>query len=121
MSRATSRRFFKGSGTSPEMIRCGFVLFCGFDVWVEACVGWLVGWLVGGVVLEGLRDLCCLVRCGGVCAGGRGLVPHQPTNHYTYTRTYLGQALGDGGLAHAGLAEEDGVVLGAPGEDLWMC
>ena len=29
----------------------------------------------------------------------------------------LGQALGDGGLAHAGLADEHGVVLGAPGQD----
>ena len=30
----------------------------------------------------------------------------------------LAQALDDGGLAHAGLADENGVVLGAPGEDL---
>src|SRR5699024_9027006 len=30
----------------------------------------------------------------------------------------LGEALDDGGLAHAGLTDEDGVVLGAPGEDL---
>ena len=30
----------------------------------------------------------------------------------------LGQALDDGGLAHAGLTDEDGVVLGAPGQDL---
>ena len=30
----------------------------------------------------------------------------------------LGQALDDGGLAHAGLADEDGVVLGAAGQDL---
>ncbi len=29
-----------------------------------------------------------------------------------------GQALGDGGLAHAGLADQHGVVLGAPGEHL---
>jgi hypothetical protein len=30
----------------------------------------------------------------------------------------LGQALDDGGLADAGLADEDGVVLGAPAEHL---
>jgi hypothetical protein len=30
----------------------------------------------------------------------------------------LGQALHDGGLAHTGLADEDRVVLGAPGQDL---
>src|SRR5205823_14905273 len=30
----------------------------------------------------------------------------------------LGQTLDDGGLAHAGLADEDRVVLGAAGEDL---
>ena len=30
----------------------------------------------------------------------------------------LAQALDDGGLAHARLADEDGIVLGAPGEDL---
>ena len=29
----------------------------------------------------------------------------------------LGQALGDGGLAHAGLADEDGVVFGLPGQN----
>ena len=32
--------------------------------------------------------------------------------------TVLGEALDDGGLADAGLAEEDRVVLGAAGEDL---
>jgi hypothetical protein len=30
----------------------------------------------------------------------------------------LGQALGDGGLAHAGLAHEQRVVLAPPAEDL---
>ena len=30
----------------------------------------------------------------------------------------LGQALHDGGLAHTGLTDQDGVVLGPPGEDL---
>ena len=30
----------------------------------------------------------------------------------------LGQALDDGGLAHAGLADQDRVVLGAPRQDL---
>ena len=29
----------------------------------------------------------------------------------------LGQPLGDGGFAHAGLTDEHGVVLGLPGED----
>ena len=38
----------------------------------------------------------------------RHLVPDDP----------LGQTLDDGGLAHAGLADQDRIVLGAPGQDL---
>ena len=40
------------------------------------------------------------------------------TSGTSWADDLLGEPFDDGGLAHAGLADEDGVVLGAAGEDL---
>ena len=59
-----------------------------------------------------------------LCARDKG-AHIQGINGFTFqilrhlpVHNFLGDTLGDGGLAHAGLAHQDGVVLGAPAQDL---
>ena len=70
-------------------------------------------------LLEALLEVAAVARAGheGAHVQGVELLVAQGLGHVAVDDG-LAQALDDGGLAHAGLADEDGVVLGAPGEDL---
>src|SRR4028118_336066 len=70
-------------------------------------------------LLEALLEVTAVARPGdeGAEVEGVELLVLQRLGHLALDDG-LGQALDDGGLADAGLADEDGVVLGAPREDL---
>ena len=68
--------------------------------------------------LEALLELAAVLRAGDERAhveGEHGLVL-EALGHIA-AEDALGEALDDGGLAHAGVADEDGVVLGLAGKD----
>ena len=74
---------------------------------------------LGQRVLDALLELAAVLGAGHHAAEvkGQDLLVQQLLGHVTGGDA-LGQALGDGGLADARLADEDGVVLGAAGQDL---
>ena len=77
---------------------------------------------VGDLFEHGLEPLLELApvlgpRHQGADVQGDDALVLEPLGHVARDDA-LGQALRDGGLAHAGLADEHGVVLGAPAEHL---
>ena len=76
----------------------------------------------GDLVQHGFQPLLELAAIFG--PGNQG--PHVQAHHLLVAQGFghiavddaQGQALDDGGLADAGLTDEDGIVLGAPGQDL---
>ena len=70
-------------------------------------------------LLEALLELAPVLRPGHQSAQVEGvdLLVFEQSGHVVLGDA-LGQALDHRGLAHAGLAHQHGVVLGAPGEDL---
>ena len=70
-------------------------------------------------LLEALLEIAAVARAGHETAHVQGVeLPVAQGLGDVAVDDGLAQALDDGGLAHAGLPDEDGVVLGAPGEDL---